>query len=94
MSLEINDTGLAAGITIKKAYVNIDYHTVNPAAPAEDGTKRYNVNLFLNFWNPEKEEVYRKCVVSINGLSEDQLNFETYYKGLKEYETFAEAKDA
>lgn len=96
MSLQLNDTGLAPGITVKNAILQIDYHTVNPGTPIEGKkgiTKTYNVNLFLNFWNPEREEVYRKAVVSINGLLEDQLNFQTYYTRLKEFEAFDGAKD-
>lgn len=92
MSLEITDTGLAPGITIKKAIVAIDYHTVNPGELI-DGVKTYNVNLFLNFRSPENGEVYRKFVVSINGLLEKELNFKTYYTRLKEFEPFDGAKD-
>lgn len=102
MSLEITDTGLAPGITIKKAIVAIDYHVVNPGTPIEQknkagevtgSTKTYNVNLFLNYRSPENGEVYRKFVVSINGLLEEELNFKTYYTRLKEFEPFDGAKD-
>ena len=100
MALEINDTSL--GITIKKAYIRIDYFTVNPAQPFEEkdaegnivsSEKRYNVNLFLQYLNSDKEWVYRREVVSVNDLKEDQLNFDTYYTKLKEFEKFSEAKD-
>lgn len=95
MSLEINDTSL--GITIKKAYVRIDYYTVNQGVNIEDHKgvrKTYNVNLFLQYLNSEKEWVYRREVVSIDGLLEEQLNFDTFYKRLKQnFEKFSEAKD-
>lgn len=57
-------------------------------------TKTYNVNIDLDFLNEEKEGIYEKEQVSINGLLEDELNFKSLYKKLKNLTEFSEAKDS
>lgn len=56
--------------------------------------KRYNVNLFLQYQNQEKEGVYHREVVSINGLKEEELTFKVFYTKMKELEKFSGAQDA
>lgn len=51
------------------------------------------MNLHLQFWNEEKENVYHRKEVSINGLLEKELSIKNFYKKLKELEQFSEAED-
>jgi len=101
MALQFNDEPLP-GVQVEKAYAKINDLHINPGFPIEEkdeegkvisSTKTYNVVLYVHYSNVGTDEVYTRDVVSVDGLLETELNFDTYYTKLKEKSKFEGAKD-
>lgn len=79
MAIIVTDSNL--GIEVKKAYVKISSFNVNEGIPTEDGVKKYNVVVFLDFYpNDKKETIYRKQEMSVDGLYIEELNHAALYE--------------